>query len=334
MAGAKKSLRGPIGSIVGVGMLAWLETDAVLTTVLVAAVLGVAGVASWLVHRWLRAVEERRRNRLGGIEHFDALESPGELGPSHEEQRAEALTSVRNRFSIFRRALIAAVLVVGMTIAFLPMLSTVPATMISVLAGVLSVIIGMAARPFIENFISGLVLSLSNRIHVGDTVFIDGKLGSIEDVTPTHTVIKLWDWQRYILPNSRMLNKELYCLSNKDSNLWAWTEFVVAYEADLAVVKVLAVEAAKAVPDWLEVEEPEMWVMGLEPEGVRCWLAAWVRGPEALWNMRVGMRAGLVEAFRQHGIPTHLHRWRDGFQAHRPDPLVQQMTDPSGVSPA
>jgi len=135
----------------------------------------------------------------------------------------------------------------------------------------------------------------------------DKEYGTIEDITPTHTVIKLWDWRRYVVPNANMLTKEVLNYSTNDTFLWAKIEFYVSYEADLEWVREKAVEVAKASPYFAGNEDPQMWVMRMDKEAVQCWLAAWAKSPADAWSLRVDMSRGLIRELAAAGVRTHAH---------------------------
>lgn len=280
----------------------WMVAGAV--TVLVTVVL------AWVANGSLRRLEILRRLRLDRRDSFDALDVPASLGSARdaEQQREEARASVGRRFSIFRRTLVPLILVVGLSVAILPGIDTISAAMLSVLAGVLSIIVGIAARPFLENFMGGLVITLSNKLHVGDTVYVDGQLGTIADVTATHTVVKIWNWQRYLVPNAVMLSKQIHNCTHRDRYLWTHIEFYVSYEQDFDELEALAREIAGASPHFAGKDRPELWAMELEENAIKCWLAAWAEGPESAWYLRNDMRRGLVKAFQERGIKSHLLR--------------------------
>lgn len=71
-----------------------------------------------------------------------------------------------------------------------------------------------------------MVISFSKHFLTGDTVTLDSQYGTIEDISLTHTTIKLWDWQRYVVPNHRMLSKEVINHSHRQGYLMAWVAYV------------------------------------------------------------------------------------------------------------
>ena len=171
---------------------------------------------------------------------------PTDVLSDKEEQREQRqiIRGVKSRFTIIRRGLTLCVAAVWVLAMIFPFVGRLPSTMLSIVIAISTAVIGIAARPLVENMISGIVISFSKQLRVGDTLSMDGQYGTVEDISITHTKIKTWDWKRYVIPNSRMLNKEFVNLTLNDSLLWAYLEFSVSYEADLDEVGRLAVKVA------------------------------------------------------------------------------------------
>jgi small-conductance mechanosensitive channel len=183
--------------------------------------------------------------------------------------------------------------------------------MLSFLVALAIAIVGIAARPLIENFISGIVLSFSRQLRVGDTVLLnDEHYGTVEDINPTHTVVKLWDWRRYVIPNSSMLQKEIISYSHKDDYLWTHISFHVTPRAKIEDVERLAIAAGRECAFMADYEPPQFWVRELLPESTLCWLALWARKPEDAWYLRAEVRKILLQKLQAAGIETQLQTHR------------------------
>lgn len=223
-----------------------------------------------------------------------------------EEKRKDAIQSVDNQFSIIRRTLFIALFILWIGFALFPYLGTFSAGVISILGAGGAVLIGIAARPLLENLIAGYVITFSNQFRRGHTVMLDGEhYGTIEDITPTHTKIKLWDWRCYLVPNSQMLTKEVLHYSSKEGYIWARLKFHVDYDADIDLVRKVAIKAAKESGYLTGNDDPELWVMNMNMQSVECWLAMWVGSPLDAWCIRVEVAEKLIAQFKQHGIRTH-----------------------------
>lgn len=259
---------------------------------------------------WLLHIEARRARRIENLPLFEAIKTrlPEKIGGG--QSRKQALQGLETRFSIFRRTLLSLILFFWLLALVFPFLGRVPGTLVSLSITAGAVIVGIAARPMVENFIAGFVLTFSKQFHTGDTILIDEQYGTIEDITPTHTVVKLWDWRRYIVPNSGMLSKEVFNFSTRDSFLWAKVEFYVSHDADLQLVESIAVSIANDHPLRAGQDKPRLWVMGMEKESVKCWLAMWTASPADAWTICVDIRRSLVQKLNSAGIKAHAYHHR------------------------
>ncbi|MBB5020739.1 mechanosensitive ion channel family protein [Desulfurispira natronophila] len=289
----------------------------------------------WWVRRRIRQIELQRATRMEDFHRFDAVRTTSPHKNPVQRARSSALASISNRFTIIRRVLVASIFIIWIMALILPFMGFIPAAVLSTFAASFAVVVGFAAKTFVQNFIAGVVISFSHQLRIGDTVIMDGHYGTVEDISVTHTVIKIWDWRRYIIPNSRMLEKEFINYSIVDSYYWAHVEFMVSYEADIDVIQEISLRIAEENKYFCDVEPPSFWTMALEKEGVKCWLAAWVSHPADAWNMRSEMRTQLKKELEERGIYTHFHRhmWasapsgqketsESGNASHQPSPII------------
>ncbi|MHC4437651.1 MAG: mechanosensitive ion channel family protein [Planctomycetota bacterium] len=67
-------------------------------------------------------------------------------------------------------------------------------------AGVVGIVVGMAAQRTIATFIAGLQIAITQPIRVDDVVIVENEWGRIEEITLTYVVVKIWDLRRLIVP--------------------------------------------------------------------------------------------------------------------------------------
>lgn len=265
------------------------------------------GTLWWLISRLQRA-ESQRRERLERLKRFDAIRTASPLDDPTGEAREIAIESVVSRFTILRRLIVPSLCLLIALLLIAPFLEAAPATLVSLIVAVVGVVVGIAAKPALENLFAGVVISFSRPIRIGDTVRIDDLFGTVEDISITHTTIKIWDWRRYMIPNSRMVAKEFINYSIVDRYQWVYVEFWVSHEADITRVREIAIAAASQSPCFANYEPPRFWVMELAKEGLRCWVAAWADTPSAGWQLAHDTRTELVQRFQAEGIRTHSYR--------------------------
>src|SRR5712675_842524 len=74
-------------------------------------------------------------------------------------------------------------------------------------AGAAGLVVGLAARPLLSNLIAGVQIAITQPIRVEDQVVVEGEFGSIETITSTYVVVRLWDLRRIILPLTYFIEK-------------------------------------------------------------------------------------------------------------------------------
>ncbi len=261
----------------------------------------------WWISRHLQKIESEREKHLKKKREFLAVSTESPLPNPTRSARRTALASISERFTIIRRLLYILITLIWVALLIYPFLGAAPKALISMMITIFAVLIGIAAKPFVENFVSGIVISFSKNLRTGDTLLMDGEYGTIEDITLTHTIVKLWDWRRYIVPNSRMLNKDFLHYSLRDSTQWARVEFWIDYHSDIETVREIAIDIAQRNEFFSNVEPPEFWVIEMAEAAIKCWLVAWADTPSDAWSLKLTCRLELIKAFKARGINAHLH---------------------------
>ncbi len=104
---------------------------------------------------------------------------------------------------VLRRLTQSIIVVVGV-VAIIGTFEVARQAMTTVLAsaGVISVIFGLAAQQTLGNVFAGLQLAFTDAIRVGDVVVAGEKkeTGSVEEITLSYVVVRIWDERRLIIP--------------------------------------------------------------------------------------------------------------------------------------
>jgi len=271
----------------------------------------VISIALFLLLRglfFIRTTKRRLLKRTASMDFSEAVLSPENLGSADQSNindQATALQSIETRFEFMKRFYIPLILIISLIFITLPFLPTIPATYLSLLTGLLAGIVGLAARPVIENAIAGMVLTFSQPIRINDTVIIDGHYGTVEKINLLHTVIKVWNWRRLVVPNHKLLEKEIENLTFGEEKEWAYISFFVEPNADIKLVNTLAKESMECA--YLDKgEEPSFWVMDMKKDSILCWVAGWASDPARVWALKASARRNLIEKLKQNKISFQL----------------------------
>ena len=74
-------------------------------------------------------------------------------------------------------------------------------------AGLAGIVAGLAARPVMSNFLAGVQIAIAQPIRIGDAVIVENEWGTVEEITFSYVVLKLWDLRRLVVPISYFIEK-------------------------------------------------------------------------------------------------------------------------------
>jgi len=153
-------------------------------------------------------------------------------------------------------------------------------TQVGVFLGALGVGIGFGLQTITSNFISGIILLTEGSLRAGDLVELeDGTLGVVQKINMRSTIIRTFDGQDLIMPNSEFISKRISTWTYEDDWRRICIPFGVAYGTDPELVKKVVTEAARRVP--LTKEDPEhpirVWFTGFGDNSLDFTLAVWIR---------------------------------------------------------
>lgn len=85
--------------------------------------------------------------------------------------------------------------------------------------GLSGIIIGFAAQRSISNLLAGFQIAFTQPIRIDDAVIAEGEFGTVEEITLTYVVLKLWDERRLILPINYFIEKPFQNWTRSGSQL-------------------------------------------------------------------------------------------------------------------
>jgi small-conductance mechanosensitive channel len=175
-------------------------------------------------------------------------------------------------------------------------------------AGVAGIIVGLAARPVLSNLFAGVQLAMTQPIRIEDVVIIEGEWGTIEEITSTYVVVRIWDLRRLIVPLSYFIEKPFQNWTRDSAALTGVVYFYVDYRAPVGAIRAKLTELVKQSKDWngktvaLQVTDAKQNVIEL-----RATMSADDAG--RTWNLRCEVREKMID-FLQREHPEALPRQR------------------------
>jgi small-conductance mechanosensitive channel len=173
-------------------------------------------------------------------------------------------------------------------------------------AGVAGIVAGLAARPVLSNLFAGVQLAMTLRID--DAVIVENEWGTIEEITSTYVVVRLWDWRRMIVPLSYFIEKPFQNWTREGSALIGTACIYVDYRAPVGAIRDQLKEIVKNSKNWdrrvvnLQVTDTKEGTIEL-----RCLMSA--RSAGQAFDLRCEVREQLVDFLQKHH-PEALPRQR------------------------
>lgn len=141
---------------------------------------------------------------------------------------------IRTQVQVARRVVVVAIVVLAFG-AVLLSFDGVRAVGASLLAsaGLVSVVAALAAQSTLGNLFAGLQLAFSDAIRIEDVVIVEEEYGTIEEITLSYVVVKLWDDRRLVLPCTYFTSTPFENWTRKDSEMMGTVELDLDWRIDL-----------------------------------------------------------------------------------------------------
>lgn len=175
-------------------------------------------------------------------------------------------------------------------------------------AGVLGVVVGIAARPILANLLAGLQILFSEPIRLDDVVVVEGQWGRVEEITFSYVVVHIWDDRRLILPVSYFLEQPFENWTRSSTSLLA----TVLLSVDFAVPVQAVREELQRILERSQLWDGQTWKLQVTDVGqgavqLRALMSA--ADAKTAWDLRCEVREQLL-AFLQLQHPESLPRTR------------------------
>jgi small conductance mechanosensitive channel len=170
-----------------------------------------------------------------------------------------------------------------------------PGQLVSVL-GLSSVAIGFAFRDILQNFLSGILLLLSEPFRIGDQIKSGDFEGTVENIETRATSIVTYDGRRIVMPNSTLfVNPVTVNTANEKRRLEY--DIKLPKDSDVQKMRQVILRAVTPLPHVLEDPSPDVLLVGFTDNDVTLRLRWWIRPPRHFEL--------------QHGVDTVLVHVRD-----------------------
>ena len=167
--------------------------------------------------------------------------------------------------------------------------------------GIVSLTIGFAARDFLSNVISGILIFLDRPFVIGDLVEVEDVYGRVERITLRSTRIVTKDGKMLAVPNTEVINKIVASYTNFP-HLRLDIPVSVAVTEDLGRARRILLDLVHDNPDYLADPAPKVVVSDLGDYSVTLELQAWLRDERQHIDRRFELRERVFEALIEAGV--------------------------------
>jgi len=216
---------------------------------------------------------------------------------------------VHTKFALFRRTLIVLVTIftAGLMLMTFPAVRQLGAGLLAS-AGIAGIVLGVAARPTVENLIAGLQLALTDPINLDDVVIVEGEWGRIEEIGSTYVVVRIWDDRRLVLPLQYFITRPFQNWTRRTAEITGQVTLEVDYTTPVDEVR----QAVGTMVESCEFWDRRFWNLQVTDAGERTMrLRVLVTAADAskAWDFRCSLREQLIGYLQEHH-PNALPRMR------------------------
>ena len=186
-------------------------------------------------------------------------------------RKSQELNNELTNYKFLQHMLVAIIYLVGfgMALYLLPITQHIANTMLAG-AGILAIAVGFASQQALGNIISGIFIVMFKPYRINDRVTLKTELrGVVEDINLRHTVLRNFENQRIIIPNSVMSNEILINSNYTDEKICRFIEIGISYGSDIDKAKAIMADEVMNHKDYMDPRKPEDIEKGVPPVTVR-----------------------------------------------------------------
>ena len=193
--------------------------------------------------------------------------------------------------------------VIGVAIVLLLSYWQIDVTPLLASAGILGIIIGLAAQDTIANFFGSLSLYADGTYHVGDYVVLEsGERGRVEDISVRSTIIRTRDDIMITVPNAVLNKGAVINESSPKRKRRIKVPIGVAYGTDIDQVEEILLAVAANESSVESRPKPRVRFREFGDSALRFELLCWVPNPARTARVTHELNTGIYHAFQDAGI--------------------------------
>ncbi len=209
-----------------------------------------------------------------------------------EEERQVALASIATYFG-FLVAVLVGLIIAGFNF-----------TGLAIVAGALSVGIGLGLQSIVNNFVSGLLLLIEKPIQPGDRINVDGIEGFVKQIRVRSTHIITPNREDIIIPNSDLITRRVTNYMFSDKNCRISCEVNVTYGTDTNLVREVLLSIANLHEEVIKIGRSKPYVLfrSFGPNHLVFQLSCLIKDVNRKGIIQSDLNYAIEERFRKHQI--------------------------------
>lgn len=213
------------------------------------------------------------------------------------------------QFNILERIIIFLIVVIAIGL-ILMLFEDVRRIGISVFAsaGVVGIIIGLAAQRAIAAVLAGLQIAITQPIRLDDVLIIEGEWGRVEEITLTYVVLNIWDKRRLVIPSTYFFERPFQNWTRTTSEILGTVFIYTDYHVSFDALREELTRLLKSTPLW-DGKVNVMQVTDAKERSVEVRALMSAKDSGTAWDLRVFVRENLIE-FLQKRYPESLPKTR------------------------
>jgi small-conductance mechanosensitive channel len=223
-----------------------------------------------------------------------------------EERDNLQARKIRTQLQIFKKIVIVVVTILALATMLMTFekVRQLGATILAS-AGIIGIIIGLAAQRTIATLLAGLQIAITQPIRVDDVVIVENEWGRIEEITFTYVVVRIWDLRRLVLPITHFIEKPFQNWTRVTADILGTVFVYVDYTVPVQAIREELHRILKNSDRW----DGKAWVLQVTNATERTVeLRALMSAQDAptAWNLRCEVREKLMEFIRRNypeGLP-------------------------------
>ena len=175
-------------------------------------------------------------------------------------------------------------------------------TSLALVAGALSVGIGLGLQNVVNNFVSGIILLFERPVKVGDWVIINGEEGRIKQINIRSTEMETFKKSSLIIPNADLLSTTVTNLTHGNNWSRQAVSVGVAYGCDTEKVRDILLECARNHKKVLRKPEPYVIFKDFGASSLDFELRCYTNDIWSGWTIPSDLRFEINKRFAEEGI--------------------------------